>query len=108
MVGTDIALMPANKGKNMKPTSPTARNSRRFPLVKYNYQPSRLADYYGRCAKTAAPAFWSISREYFQKEARRDFVREAFFFAVIIATAVAPLLSMASALSEFCRAIAPL
>jgi hypothetical protein len=54
------------------------------------------------------PSFRSISRHYFQKEARRDFVGEAILFAVMIILAAAPLLGAASALSEFCRAIAPL
>jgi hypothetical protein len=53
------------------------------------------------------PSFRNISRHYFQKEARRDFVSEAFLFALMIVLAAAPLLSTASALSELCRAIAP-
>ncbi len=64
----------------MKPISLTTRNRRSFPLVGH----------------------------YFQKEARRDFVGEAFLFAVMVILAAAPVLSTASALSEFCRAIAPL
>jgi len=67
-----------------------------------------LNGYHARCVTTAAPSFRNISRHYFQKEARRDFVSEAFLFAVIIVLAAAPLLSAASALTEFCRAIAPL
>jgi hypothetical protein len=67
----------------------------------------RLSGYQARCARTDAPSFRNISRQYFQKEARRDFVGEAFLFAVMIVLAAAPLLSTASALSEFCRAIAP-
>jgi hypothetical protein len=92
----------------MKPITLTARNRRSFPLVECNYQPMRLSGYQARCARTDAPSFRNISRQYFQKEARRDFVGEAFLFAVMIVLAAAPLLSSASALSEFCRAIAPL
>jgi hypothetical protein len=66
-----------------------------------------LDGYHARCVRTA-PSFRNISRHYFQKEARRDFVSEAFLFALMIVLAEAPLLSTASALSEFCRAIAPL
>ena len=91
----------------MKPMTLTARNRRRFPLVEYNYQPTRLSGYQARCARSDAPSFRNISRQYFQKEARRDFVGEAFLFAVMIVLAAVPLLSTASALSEFCRAIAP-
>ena len=92
----------------MKPITLTARNRRSFPLVECNYQPMRLSRYQARCARTDAPSFRNISRQYFQKEARRDFVGEAFLFAAMIVLAAAPLLSTASALSEFCRAIAPL
>jgi len=89
----------------MKPISPPARNGRSFPTVEYNYQPGRLSECQGRCAKTVAPSFRSISREYFQTEARRDFVREGIFFAAMVLIAAAPLFGTASALSEFCRAI---
>jgi len=91
----------------MKPITLIARNRRSFPLVECNYQPMRLSGYQARCAKTDATSFRNISRQYFQKEARRDFVGEALFFAIMIVLAAAPLLSTASALSEFCRAIAP-
>jgi hypothetical protein len=91
----------------MKSITLTARNRRSFPLVECNYQPMRLSGYQARCARTDAPSFRNISRQYFQNEARRDFVGEAFLFAVMIVLAAAPLLSVASALSEFCRAIAP-
>jgi hypothetical protein len=88
----------------MKPISPTARNSRSFPLVEFHYQPGRLG-YQPRCAENTASAFRNISSQYFQREARRDFIREACLFALIIVTAAAPLFSAASALTEFCRAI---
>jgi len=92
----------------MKPIALTTRNRRTFPLVDCNYQTMTLGGYNARCLRTAVPSFRNISRHYFQKEARRDFVSEAFLFAVIIVLAAAPLLSTASALTEFCRAIAPL
>jgi len=92
----------------MKPISPTALNRRSFPLVDWNYQPMTLSGYRARCVRPALSSFRNISRRYFQKEARRDFVGEAFLFAVMMVLAAAPLLSTASALSEFCRAIAPL
>jgi hypothetical protein len=91
----------------MKPITLTARNRRSFPLVECNYQPMRLSGYRARCARIETPSFRNISRQYFQKEARRDFVGEALLFAIMIVLAAAPLLSTASALSEFCRAIAP-
>ena len=79
----------------MKPITLTARNRRSFPLVECNYQPMKLSGYQARCARIDAPSFRDISRQYFQKEARRDFVSEAFLFAVMIVLAAAPLLSTA-------------
>ena len=87
----------------MKPISPTTRNSRTFPLVEFHYQPGFLG-YRPRCA-TVAPAFRNISNQYFQYQARRDFIAEAIFFVAIVLTAAAPLFSTASALTDFCRAI---
>jgi hypothetical protein len=92
----------------MKPISLTTLNRRNVPLVDCNYQPMTLDGYHARCVRTGVPSFRNISRHYFQKEARRDFVSEAFLFALMIVLAAAPLLHTASALSEFCRAIAPL
>jgi hypothetical protein len=91
----------------MKPISITARNRRRFPVIDYNYQPMTLGGYQGRCVRTKGSSFQDISRQYFQKEARRDFAAEALFFAAVVLIAAAPFLSTASALTELCRAIAP-
>ena len=91
----------------MKPISLTTSSCRSFPLVDCNYQPMRLSGYQAGRARIEAPSFRNISRQYFQKEARRDFVGEALLFAIMIVLAAAPLFSTASALSEFCRAIAP-
>jgi hypothetical protein len=92
----------------MKPISPKARNSRRVPLVEFNYQPMRLSRFHAGCGKSVPPAFHSISSNYFQREARYDFVGEACLFLAIVLTAAAPLFNAASALSEFCRAIGQL
>jgi hypothetical protein len=89
----------------MKPISPTARYSRSFPLVESNYQPMRLSRYQAGCGKSLPPAFHKISSNYFQGEARRDFVGEAFFFVAMVLIAATPLLSAASALTQLCRAI---
>src|SRR5947199_8777796 len=68
----------------MKPISLTTPKRRSFPLVDYNYQVMRLDGYHARCVRSAVPSFRNISRHYFQNEARRDFVSEAFLFALII------------------------
>lgn len=92
----------------MKPIYITIRSGRSFPLTDYNYQPMTLGECRGRYAKAEAPSFRDISRQYFQKEARRDFVGEAFFFVAVVLIAAVPLLSAASAVSELCRAFGQL
>jgi hypothetical protein len=92
----------------MKPISVTVRNSRSFPLVDCNYQPMTLEGHRARCVRTGTPHFQNISGEYFQNEARHDFLVEAVCFVVIIITAAAPLVSAANAVVDLCRAFAQL
>lgn len=89
----------------MKPTTPTARNRRKFPVIEWNYQPT-INDYQGRCLNLPSQSFQNISRQYFQREARQDFVVEAISFAVLAVIALAPFVSTANAVSELCRAFA--
>jgi hypothetical protein len=91
----------------MKPTTSTAANGRKFPLIDWSYQPT-ISDYHGRCLKLPSPSFQNISRQYFQKEARQDFIAEAISFAILAVIAVAPFVSTANAVSELCRAFAQL
>ena len=90
----------------MKPTSLTAQ--KRFPLTDYNYQSMTITGYRGGCAKSVAPSFRNISRQYFQKEARHDFVSEAILFAILIITAGVSVVSGAYAILELCRAFGAL
>ena len=71
----------------MKPTSLIVRNHTRFPLTDCNYHSVTLKDYRSHCAKPLAPSFRDISCQYFQKEARRDFVGEAILFSILVITA---------------------
>jgi hypothetical protein len=80
----------------------SARSEKHFPLTDCNYHSMTLGAYRGRCTK-AAPSFRSISRDYFQKEARHDFVGEAILFAILIITAGVPVVSGAYAILELCR-----
>ena len=92
----------------MKPSSLTARNNTTFPLTDCNYYSVTFSDYRGRCAKPVAQPFRNISRQFFQREARRDFVGEAVLFAILVITAAVPLVSGASAVIELCRALGQL
>jgi hypothetical protein len=92
----------------MKPISTTVGKSNRFPLVDCNYRPMTLDAYRGRCVTTGTPRFRNISAQYFQNEARHEFVVEAVCFAVVIITTAVPLVSAANAVVELCRAFAQL
>ncbi len=88
----------------MKPTSLIVRNHTSFPLTDCNYYSVTLTGYHGQCAKPLAPSFRNISRQYFQHEARHDFIGEAILFAMLVITAAVPLVSAAYAVTELCRA----
>jgi hypothetical protein len=90
----------------MKPISITARNRRRFPVIDCNYQPMTLGGYQGRYVSAGRPHFQNISGEYFQNEARHDFLVEAVCFVLITVTAAAPLVGAANAVVDLCRAFA--
>jgi hypothetical protein len=92
----------------MKPTSLIVRNHTSFPLTDCNYNSVTFTGYRGHCTKPLAPSFRNISRQYFQNEARHDFVGEAILFAMLAITAAVPLVSAAYAVSELCRAFGQL
>jgi hypothetical protein len=92
----------------MKPISKIAGRSKGSPLIDCNYRPMTLDGYRARYVRTERPHFQNISGEYFQNEARHDFLVEAVCFVLITITAAAPLVSTANALADLCRAFAQL
>jgi hypothetical protein len=104
------------KKENMKPTFETTDQSkerdsfalgagRRLPLTDCNYHSVALGGYKSNCARTSAPSFLNISRDYFKSEAGPSFVAEASVFAMIVLIAAWPVMQTVSALSHFIRAI---
>lgn len=97
----------------MKPVSILERNRcgsnrfvGRFPLIDCNYRPTFYADLYGgHGANYPAPSFRSISRNYFGKEARHNFVIEAFLFAGTIFSSAVALVISALAAIDFLRTL---
>ena len=102
----------------MKPTFPTivspvhcgsfdgiARGSRQSPITAYNYHSAALEGSSTNWTRTSARSFWNITGDYFKNEARPDFLGEAALFAVIVITALLPLMNNTHALVEFVRAI---
>jgi len=92
----------------MKPISIIVGKSNRFPVIDCNYRSMTLDGYRGRCVRADTPHFQSISGEYFQNEARHEFLAEAVCFVLIIITAAAPLVGAANAVVDLCRAFAQL
>jgi hypothetical protein len=92
----------------MKPMFTTAHGEKRFPLIECNYRSMTLSGYRSGYAKPAAPSFRNISRLYFQKEARLDFLGEAILFSILVVTAAVPMVSGAYAIVQLCRAFGAL
>jgi hypothetical protein len=96
----------------MKATSQFLNNSRyehsavrRFPIVEFNYRPLGLGEFNTRCAERPRSSFEKISQDYFNGEARRNFVAESLLFAIIAAATVPPILDCGRALLAFLRVI---
>jgi hypothetical protein len=85
--------------------SRTRESGRRFPIVEFNYHSIALGGYSGRCAKAAEPSFHTLSRDYFNTEARHYFLAEAIVFAGFMATVALPLLNGARAMFELVRVV---
>ncbi len=92
----------------MKPISLIVGKDNKLPLIDCNYRPMTLDGFRGRSLTTRTPHFWNISGQYFQNEARHDFVVEAVCFAIVVIAAALPLLSAANAVADLCRAFAQL
>jgi hypothetical protein len=92
----------------MKPISTTVSKHSRSRLIDCNYRPMTLDGYRGRCVRPATSPFWNISGQYFQNEARHEFLVEAVCFAGVIITAAVSLVSAANAVIDLCRAFAQL
>ena len=89
----------------MKPTATTNRSEKRFPITDCNYQSSTLDGFNGRCAKFSAPAFHTISANYFGAEEPKSFLGEAAIFATMMLTAAVPLVSGVFAIIHLCRSL---
>ncbi len=99
--------------KNMKPIAQwvdrrgggdcSSRRQRcgRFPLIESNYQTFSLDRFSGGSTGSSPPSFLNISRDYFQREARRNFVAEVAFFLVLAAILAGALIEGAIAIIHF-------
>jgi hypothetical protein len=93
----------------MKPTSPVQNRPRdtnlRFPITDCNYRPLGFPEVKARCAGAPRSSLAKISQNYFNGEARRNFVTETVLFTLIALATVPAFLDCARALLAFLRAI---
>jgi hypothetical protein len=81
-------------------------SARRLPITDCNFQPPSLVDLDGgHCANFPVASFRSISRDYFRKEARHNFVIEAFLFAGTGFSSAVALVISALAAVDFLRTL---
>lgn len=82
----------------------TGKSARTFPVTDFNYH-SVVLGYSGRCGRAVGPSFHTLSRDYFNIEARRYFLAEAIVFGSIMVMAAFPILNGARAMMDLVRVI---
>jgi hypothetical protein len=83
----------------MKPLPNTQPNARKFPLVDCHYQAPMLNGSSARCLQTSK-SLRDITRDYFDAEADREFIREATVFTALIVMAIMPIVTGISAVLQ--------
>jgi hypothetical protein len=73
----------------------------RTPPIDCNYQSFSLDRCYGGPTGNSSRSFLNISRDYFQREARRNFLAEAAFFLVMAAILAGAIVEGARAIIHF-------
>lgn len=77
------------------------RQQRRTPPIDCNYQSLSLDRYYGGPTGNSSRSFLNISRDYFEREARRNFLAETAFFLVMAAILAGAIVEGARAIIHF-------
>jgi hypothetical protein len=80
---------------------PSTSKRTTFPKVDYHYQAFSLDRFHSGSTGSSPASFLNISRDYFQREARRNFLAEVAFFLVIAAILVATFIHGARAIIHF-------
>jgi hypothetical protein len=88
----------------MKPTSFTSANRKQFPITDYHYHSVALGGVHSQCLGTTN-SLRNISRDYFDAEASRDLFTDVAVFGTLLAVAVVPIVSGASAIIDLVRAL---
>jgi hypothetical protein len=94
----------------MKPTTKMIENEashregRKLPKIDLHFHAIPAGSAGGCCTHLTSPSFRNISRAYFDTEANHYFLAEAGVFAVIMLTAVVPLINGAHAVLNLIHA----
>jgi hypothetical protein len=72
-----------------------------FPKIECYYQTFSLDRYHGGSTGSSPRSFLNISRDYFQREARRNFLAEVAFFLVLAAILAATFVEGARVIIHF-------
>jgi hypothetical protein len=83
----------------------TPRHGRILAQTEQGYQSSQLLGVCGMPAKFHPPAFFEISNRYFAEEAPRSFAVDAGVFAILILTAMLPIVNGVEAVSALIRSV---
>lgn len=73
----------------------------RFPILDSNFQVYSLDRYRGGSTGSSPESFFNISRDYFQREARQNFLAEIAFFLIIAAILAGAFIEGARAIIHF-------
>lgn len=76
----------------MKPSQNTRTRAQKFPLVEYCYHKPTLNPSSAPCVKKSN-SLRDISRDYFDGEAKREFVTEAAVAGTLIVMAIMPIMA---------------
>lgn len=87
----------------MKPTAAHMRHRKgaTFPAIDCNYQSFSLDRYYGGSTGSSPASFLNISRDYFRREARRNFIAEIALFLILGAILIATFIEGARVIIHF-------
>jgi hypothetical protein len=88
----------------MKPFRNRRPGAQKFPLVDYCYHAPMLNPSSAPCVKKSN-SLRDISREYFDAEAKREFVSEAAVAGTLIVMAIVPIMAGMSAVFQLLRTL---
>jgi hypothetical protein len=90
---------------NREPDMKSAPSPRKFPVTDCNYHSHDFFELKAGCGRHSCASFATISRDYFNREARHNFLIEAVAFALITVTTMPAFLDCGRAVVQFLRIV---